>query len=408
MSLIVEVPTSKSITQRALFIAALAPSPTLILQPLDCDDSRHLRAALTALGTQIEWTAEQARVVPSSALTAQGRTVSCGNAGTAVRFGSCLSLISDGALVVDGDAHMRKRPIGPLGDSLAAMGVRVRYLGAQGCPPIELSRLAAAPRQVSVDTSLSSQYASGLLMVAPRLEQGLELELSGQLVSLPYLRMTVAMMQKAGAEVSWPTERSIVVSPGGYGGGSEARRINVEPDWSAAAFILAAGRILDRPILPAGLASTESASESLQGDAVIANMLEQIDRADRNDFDLTDAPDLIAPLTAACLFAQRPTRIRGAAHTRIKECDRVQVLCRGLRLLGADAHEHVDGLDLEPLRTLPSTSVRLDPESDHRMAMAFGIISLRIPSLEVTEPDCVSKSFPDFWQVLGTIRDATA
>jgi len=404
MSLCVDVPTSKSMTQRALFVAALAPSPTLIERPLDCDDSRHLRAALTALGTQIEWGDAPARVVPSGRLKAQGRTVTCGNAGTAVRFCSCLSLISDGALVVDGDAHMRKRPIGPLGESLTAMGVRVRYLGKEGCPPIELSREQPAPRRVSVDTSLSSQYASGLMMVAPRLEQGLELELSGQLVSVPYLRMTVAMMQQAGAEVSWPTERTILVRPGGYGAASE-RRVTVEPDWSAAAFILAAGRILGHPILPAGLSSTESARASLQGDAVIATMLEQIDQCERNDFDLTDAPDLIAPLAAACLFAKQPTRIRGAAHTRIKECDRVHVLCRGFRLLGADAREHDDGLDLEPLAALPSSTVRLDPESDHRMAMAFGIISLRIPTLKVSQPHCVSKSFPDFWPVLTTIRE---
>lgn len=387
-------PASKSMTQRALVLAALSPGTTRIDGPLVCDDSRYLTDLLRALGAEITWRDERAEVT-SAPLVAPSEPVFCGNAGTAVRFGSCLSLICEGPLAIDGDPHMRRRPIGALGDALGAMGMAVSYLEAPGCPPLRLTRVSEPPRRVRVDTSMSSQYASGLLLVAPRLPHGLELELGGSLVSQPYVAMTIAMMEHAGAEVTWPAPDRIVVRGGGY---PPVDTIDVEPDWSGAAFLIAAGHLtgleLEIPLL-------RDAERSLQGDAAFTTMVAAI-AAGATDLDLTDVPDLIAPLTAVCLFADHPTRIRGAAHTRIKECDRVAVLCRELRKVGAEMQEHDDGLDIAPLRA--PRAATLDPEDDHRMAMTFGLLSLRVAGIEVQSPGCVSKSFPDFWEKLKTIR----
>jgi 3-phosphoshikimate 1-carboxyvinyltransferase len=392
-----EAPTSKSMTQRALLIAALAEGPTRIERPLDCDDSRYLVGLLEALGCAVEAERDALTVMPAP-LVAGGKPVFCGNAGTAVRFGACLSLVCDGELVIDGDAHMRKRPIGPLADSLRELGITVKYLGAPGCPPIALARHAEAPASVAVDTSVSSQYASGLLLVAPRLAHGLVVELTGAMVSAPYLDMTIAMMRAAGAGVARPAPDVIEVSPQGYPARSAPRRIAIEPDWSAAAFVLAAGRLAGVPVEIPGLPSV-----SLQGDAVFAKLLESLDAGTR-ELDLRDAPDLIAPLAVLCLFAKQPTRIVGVAHARVKESDRIAVLARGFRQVGADVSELPDGLDIQPLSNPTREPVSLDPEDDHRMAMAFGLLSLRVAGITVRNPDCVSKSFPTFWEMLRELR----
>jgi 3-phosphoshikimate 1-carboxyvinyltransferase len=389
-------PGSKSMTQRALLLAALGQAPRVtVARPLWCDDSRYLTDLLRAMGVAVGWSDAAVEVTPAQ-LRAPDAPVFLGNAGTAVRFGACLALVVDGALAIDGDAHMQTRPLGALGDALATLGVEVEYLGSPGCVPIRLHRVAEPPREVAVDMSLSSQYASGLLLVAPRLAHGLAVELRGDLVSMPYLRMTAAMMQAAGARLRWEGERRLVVDPS-Y---AACEAMDVEPDWSAAAFLLAAGRIAGRPIEVEGLLPP---TRSLQGDAAFAAMLASID-AGAAELDLTDVPDLIAPLTVACLFADHPVRIRGAAHTRVKECDRVAVLCRELARAGAAMREHADGLDIEP-RDLADRAVELDPEDDHRMAMAFGILGLRLPGITVKNPGCVSKSFPDFWGALAKIRE---
>jgi len=403
MSLQLTAPTSKSMTQRALVIAALCEGQTTIERPLHCDDSRYLIGALRAMGCEVTSTETRLDITPAQ-LVAPQEPVFCGNAGTAVRFGSCLSLICDGVLTVDGNEHMRKRPIGPLGTCLEQMGLRVTYLERDGCPPLRLERRSEPPASTSIDTSLSSQYASGLLMVAPRLAQGLSLELSGALVSMPYVDMTVAMMRRAGAQIE-RRGRSIVVATGGYRSTSPQTLV-IEPDWSAAAFVLAAARIAAIDIEVVDLPSP---SASLQGDAAFVDMLATLDRSPVDgcyQFDLTDAPDLIAPLTAACLFAAAPSRIRGAAHTRVKECDRVAVLCTELSKLGAKLTMHDDGLDIEPLAQPPRGQWSLDPADDHRMAMTFGLVSLRVDGIEVQSPACVGKSFPDFWDVLAQIRAA--
>lgn len=402
MTVTIGIPGSKSMTQRALVIAALGDGPVTVRRALDCEDSRHLLALLSALGAGVERAGDDVRVDPKP-LRAPSAPVFCGNGGTVMRFGSCMALAAEGELTLDGDARMRERPFRPLGDALARLGVRVRYLGTDGFPPVALCRTAPPPAGVDVDGSQSSQFASGLLLAAPALPEGLAVRPAGARVSLPYLTMTTAMMARAGARVRWEADGSIVVEPGRYRTGALAEGLRVEGDWSAAAFFLAASAITGVAVEIPGL---EPPGESLQGDAAFATMLEELARPRDHHFDLGGTPDLLPPLAAAALFADRPSAIRGAAHARVKECDRIAVLIREFARAGARVVEHNDGMDILPLTVPSGAAVTLDPEGDHRMAMAFGLLSLRIPSVAVRDPECVGKSFPDFWCELAKVRDA--
>lgn len=397
-------PTSKSMTQRALVLATLADGPTRIVDPLDCDDARHLSELVRALGGRVTATEGILEVEPPPTERGQfhapTEAVFLGNAGTAVRFGAGLSLLVEGALTIDGDEHMRKRPLGPLVEALGQLGVEGRYLETPGCPPVTLVRRTAPGRRVRLDGSLSSQYASGLMMVGPRLPNGLSIHLEGAVVSRPYLAMTAAMMARAGVAPRL-SERDIEVTSGSYC----ASELVVEADWSGAAFLLAGGFIAGTEVEVPGLMPPGT---SLQGDAAFADMLTQLRQPPPNGtyrFDLTNAPDLIAPLVAACLFVDHPTVIRGAAHTRIKESDRVAVLATQLGRLGFRLTVHDDGLDITPGRDRGEPNPLLDPDHDHRMAMAFGLVSLRV-ALQVKNPSCVTKSFPTFWQRLAQLSQA--
>lgn len=407
----IDCPGSKSITQRALLIAALAEAPSTIYGALACDDSSALTAVLTRLGADVRWQGEQVDVTPPASLVERGvlvgdeRALDCGNAGTAMRFSACLSLLVEGALHLDGDARMRQRPLGPLLDALDALGIAATCSGRAGCPPVVLRRSSASvDHRVEIDTSLSSQYASGLALVAPRLETGLVLRLTGEQVSLPYLEMTTRMIARAGVHAHFDAPDTLSISPGRYAPPNQAQ--DVESDWSTASFLLAAAEILGGELTIPGLVAPE---RSLQGDAVFGAFVERLRAGEDQAFDLTDVPDLIAPLTALALFSRGHTTIHGAAHTRIKECDRIAVLATELSKIGATVRERDDGLEIAPLGDTAEgggAPITLDPANDHRMAMAFGLVGLRVPRLRVENPDCVSKSFPRFWEVLDELQQA--
>ena len=393
------VPSSKSMTQRALLIAALGPQPTCILNALVCDDSQHLSAGLRALGVGVQWRGHAVTVTPAP-LKPPRATIACGNAGSALRFLAAAALLVDGPITLDGNAYMRRRPIAGLADALAQLGVHPRYVGAVGCPPITLARTGPVLAAATVDGSLSSQYLSALLMVAPRLPAGLLLHVKGRVVSRPYVRMTVAMMRAAGASVRRQGD-GYVVQPGGYPLIKKHFPIAVEPDWSAAAFLLVAKRLCGSRLPIAGLGDPQ---QSLQGDAIIVSWLKQFDAPGDNTFDLSDHPDLIAPLTAMALFAAQPTLLTGVTHARVKECDRVLVLAQQLARVGARIEVGDDRMRVFPLRRPNRVAITLCPEHDHRMAMAFGLVSLRCPHITIAEPGCVSKSFANFWVELTKLR----
>ena len=390
------LPGSKSVTQRALVIAGLRPGPSTLVGALDCDDSRALSRGLTAMGRVVSWRGDQVRVA-SGALQRPKDVLFCGNAGTTLRFLSAFSLLIEGPLVLDGVERMRQRPIAGLGDALRQLGVELTYPLKDGFPPLRLERRKSA-FQAQVDTSLSSQFASALLLVAPLLEGGLYLDLVGAQVSRPYINMTLAMMQQAGARWKSHNEGArIVVEPGGY---QEATApYEVEPDWSTAGLVQAACFAAGTPFSVDRLLPPE---QSLQGDAKAIVFFKELEEVGEHRLDLSDQPDLLPPLSAAALFAPGESLFLGIAHTRVKECDRPKVLREAFAACGAVIEESHDRMVVRPA-PLSAPKQALDPADDHRMAMAFGVLQLRLPELKINSPECVSKSFPGWWQLLESI-----
>ena len=396
-------PGSKSQTQRALILAALAEGSSTINDPLICDDSRHLGQALEDLGIQIERSPGSWHVGGGvSRLKAPVAPLDCGEGGTTLRFLAPLSSLVDGGLVLEGRGRLRSRPVAEMIQALKGLGVEARLPPRSGPPdagspnlPLSLERQGRPGSSVvTVNASRSSQFLSGMLMVAPCLPAGLRLAaVTGQgpaMVSRPYVEMTLAAMGAFGVQVE-QQQGTFEVQPAGY---SPCPAYPVEGDWSAGAFLLAAARITGRQVEVPNLNP-----DSVQGDRAMAGFMEELDRRRPHRFDLTHCPDLIAPLAVACaIAASDPCQIVGAAHTRLKESDRVSVLARGLERAGICVGERDDGLEIEPASGLRPTT--LDPRGDHRMAMAFGLLSLREPGIRVEDPGCVSKSYPDFWDDL--------
>lgn len=392
MTVVCAVPGSKSVTQRALVLAALADGPSELRGALDCDDSRHLRVALRALGIAIADGDPACWHVSPGALRAPDHSLECGNAGTTLRFLAALALLLDAPLTLDGDAQLRRRPLGELVDALAVLGLAATWSGRPGCPPVTLRRTGGTGDAVTVESGRSSQFASALLLAAARLPHGLLVRPAGAVVSRPYLELTMRCLRAFGVVVT-ETPDGLRVAPGGPHGAS----FEVEGDWSAAAFLLAAARIAGRPVRLRNLRD-----DSAQGDRAIVELLAGLDGPPPRQFDLRHCPDLLPPLAAAAAFASGPTTITGVAHARIKESDRVAVLADGFRRAGVRVTELADGLQLEPGEE--PGAVTLDPHDDHRMAMAFGLLGLRRRGLRISNPECVSKSFPAFWHELERLR----
>jgi 3-phosphoshikimate 1-carboxyvinyltransferase len=387
-------------TQRALILAALSRGPVTIAGALECDDSRYLTDLLREIGATVHWNGDVALVDSTRGLRSKGTRVYCGNAGTTVRFGSCLALVVDGSIELDGDEQMRQRPLGALVQSLRTLGLDCTFLQREGCPPLRLQRGGRPVAEtVEIESSLSSQYVSGLLLVSGRLPRGLRVILRGEVVSRPYLEMTVAMIERVGGRASFFDSQTIQVEPAEY----QAERIEIEPDWSTAALILAAAEVLGVAVKIGGLVAVD---QSLQGDASFGEMLVKRREAGPQCYDLRDTPDLIAPLAAIAAFAPGSTSIAGVAHARVKECDRIGVLCRELSRVGLKVVELADGLVIEPAALRSEQRVVLEPQNDHRMAMAFGIIASRVPGVDIAQRECVSKSYPGFWRLMDELRQA--
>jgi 3-phosphoshikimate 1-carboxyvinyltransferase len=422
----IRVPTSKSVTQRALVLAALTPGASRVLEPLRCDDSQVLLSALERFGVYVSRGDRSLSLHGEGQLRAPPEPLHLGNAGTAMRFCAALTLLADGPVTLDGDPAMRRRPMAGLLRALQRCGARVQEHGRPGCPPLTLTPPAdpgAVPAEVSLDPSGSSQQLSALLLVAPRLARGLRVRLTGTLPSRPYVDLTLAILRDFGAtaqalgatdprvDAGGPVDRvptgrepgapsdslgGAAASPRIYHvarGGLHARDYRVEGDHSSASYPLAAGFLTNHPVQV-----TNVRPDSPQGDRVFPVLLDRLDAPGPRTFDLSDTPD-IAPTVATCaLFSTGQTTLVGLAHLRIKESDRLAVLTRAFRQVGADVQEHDDGLVIHP-RPLHG-HVTLDPAHDHRMAMCFGLLGLRLPDIQISDRQCVTKSYPGYFEML--------
>ncbi|UCG15687.1 MAG: 3-phosphoshikimate 1-carboxyvinyltransferase [Phycisphaerales bacterium] len=410
---VVRLPGSKSLTNRALIVAALADGPSRLTGVLLADDTHHMLGALQELGIE-------AAVDPDTCvadirgcagyLPAGEADLFCGNSGTTMRFCTALCGLGHGRYRLDGTPRMRQRPIGQLVEVLQLLGAPVRFLDRQGYPPLEVRGRGLGGGHVAFDSPPSSQLISAILMAAPRARGDVMVEVTGQVVSAPYIRMTLAVLEAFGVStvdrINDSGGRFIVPAPQPYRG----REYAIEPDASNASYFLSAAALAGGRVTVEGLGT-----RSTQGDARFVDVLERMGcRVDRDpnrltvhglatgqtlrglEIDLNDMPDMVQTLAVLALFADGPTRIANVQNLRIKETDRLSALAYELTNRGATVDERPDGLTIHPPDwVLPGAVNTYD---DHRMAMSFALAGLAADGIVINDPECTAKTFPDFFE----------
>lgn len=395
----VAVPGSKSLTARLLVLSALAEGPSLLRAPLRARDTELMAGALRALGVQVRDEGADWAVSPGPLRGPASLDV--GNAGTVARFLPAVASLAQGQVTLDGDPRVRERPLGPLLTALAELGAELSTLSA--LPLTVHGRGSLRGGAVTVDASSSSQLVSGLLLSAPRTEVGVTLRHAGPpLPSGPHVAMTVAELRASGARVDDGEPGVWRVEPGPLRG----REVAVEPDLSSASAFLAAALVTGGEVVLAGWpaattqpgrlmpalleamgASTELTAQGLvvRGEGRVRGL----------DADLRDHPEAVTVLAALAVLADGPSRLRGVAHLRGQETDRLRALAEELGRLGARVSETADGLAIEPA---PLAGATLDPRGDHRLAMAYAVVGLAVPGVRVLDVATVAKTVPDFVQ----------
>ncbi|MCI0182749.1 3-phosphoshikimate 1-carboxyvinyltransferase [Sulfoacidibacillus ferrooxidans] len=410
----VRVPGSKSITNRALPMAALANGTTRLRGALFSDDSRYFIQSLRRLGYQVDTDEEAKEVVVYGAGInplhhTHGLDLFIGNSGTSARFLSAFVSLGEGRYRIDGVQRMRERPIAALLTALRGLHVRIDDELGTGCPPILIEANGITGGTVEMSGKDSSQFVSGLLLAAPYAKTAVSIVVQGELVSAPYVEMTLAMMRQFGVEVN-QVGHVFHVSPGNY----IAQDYAIEPDASGASYFLAAAAISGGTVKIVGLSK-----QSLQGDThfvqVLANMGCRIDYGQDwielsgpkegltgIDVDLFDMSDMVPTLAAIAPFAHGKVRIRNVANIRMKETDRIRACVTELHRLGVTVVEFDDGLEIEPCERLRE-GVTIHTYDDHRMAMAFAITGLRVPGTRIENPGCTAKTYPEFFSQLESV-----
>jgi 3-phosphoshikimate 1-carboxyvinyltransferase len=407
---VVPVPGSKSLTNRALVIGALAQGTTRLSNALFSDDTVVMVEALRALGFDVDVDPADLRMTVcglGGRIPADAAELYVGNAGTAARFLTAMVALGRGRYRLNGAPRMRERPIQDLTDALNALGGAV--MSPSGCPPVVVEARGLRGGAVTVRGETSSQFVSAVLMVAPYAAEAVDLSVDGALVGAPYVEMTLAVMREFGARIDRPALRRFHI-PGGQR--YRARDYAVEPDASGAAYFPAAAAITGGRVRVPGLTAA-----SLQGDVGIVDLFERmgcaVDRGDAYlevrgsqglhgvDADLSAMSDQTMTIAAVAPFASGPTRIRGVAHIRHQESDRLAATAAGLRRLGQEVEEYDDGLRIIPKPVKPAV---VPTCGDHRIAMAFALVGLRVPGVVIADPECVTKTFPDFFDRLETLR----
>ena len=413
------MPGSKSISNRALLLAALADGSTLLLDLLDADDTRVMRDALSALGVDLE-AADGGLLVRGCAGRFPRREAQLflGNAGTAFRSLTAALAFAGGRYVLDGVPRMRERPIGDLVDALNDLGARIRYLEQRGFPPLSIEPAhTLTDSHVAVRGDVSSQFLSGLLMAAPMVAptDGLDVAVEGTLISKPYVSMTISLMRRFGVTVKEQGGR-FVVPPGVY---RSPGRFVVEGDASGASYFLALGAIAGGPVRIEGVGR-----DSVQGDVRFAEALAAMGagvevgegfiearapvsgRLRAIDADFNHIPDAAMTIAVAALFADGTTTLRNIGSWRVKETDRIAAMATELRKLGARVDEGGDWLSVTPPERWQEATI--DTYDDHRIAMCFSLAAAAGLPVHVRDPKCVAKTFPDYFERLAALTGGEA
>ncbi|MER3382298.1 3-phosphoshikimate 1-carboxyvinyltransferase [Pectobacterium aroidearum] len=409
------LPGSKSVSNRALLLAALSEGKTRLTNLLDSDDVRHMLTALTALGVEYHLSSDRT-VCEITGLggvftASQPLELFLGNAGTAMRPLAAALCLTDGDIVLTGEPRMKERPIGHLVDALRQGGAKIDYLEQENYPPLRLHG-GFQGGEISVDGSVSSQFLTALLMTAPLAAQDTQISIQGDLVSKPYIDITLHMMKAFGIEVRNENYQRFFVagrqqyrSPGDY---------LVEGDASSASYFLAAAAIKGGVVRVTGVGRN-----SVQGDIRFADVLERMgaivrwgedyiecERGELHaiDMDMNHIPDAAMTIATAALFAQGgTTTLRNIYNWRVKETDRLAAMAIELRKVGAEVEEGNDYIRITPPAKLKAAEI--GTYNDHRMAMCFSLVALSDTPVTILDPKCTAKTFPDYFEQLARLSE---
>jgi len=409
---VVKIPGSKSYSQRALVIATLAEGTSSLRNLLFAEDTEYMMAALCLLGVEITETGDEVLVKGTGGrIISPGKPIFLGNNGTALRFLTSAVSLGEGRFVLTGEKRLRERPVKPLIDALAKLGVLVRTEEGSGFPPVTIDARGLDGGNVTFSNVASSQYISSLLISAPYAQGDVEIKLHGHTVSQPYIEMTLEAMRLFGVEVGREGKDQFRIKSGQRYG---ARPYTVEGDASTASyFFLAAalcrGRVRVLNINPL----------SLQGDIRLLETLENLGctvvrgddwveitggalRAGDYTIDMGDMPDMVPTLAVLAAFRDGRTVIDNVSHLRIKESNRIAALVKEISRMGVGAEETADGLIVTGGRP---QAAEIETYNDHRIAMSFAIAGLVVPGMKIVNPQCVGKSFPTFWEELERLNN---
>ncbi|MFD7434279.1 3-phosphoshikimate 1-carboxyvinyltransferase [Streptomyces sp. NPDC059861] len=405
---VVDIPGSKSLTARALFLAAAADGVTTLRRPLRSDDTEGFAEGLTRLGYRVGRTPDiwQIDGRPQGPPATEA-DVFCRDGATTARFLPALAATGHGTYRFDASPQMRRRPLLPLTRALRDLGVDLRHEEAEGHHPLTVRAAGVEGGEVTLDAGQSSQYLTALLLLGPLTRRGLRIEVT-DLVSAPYVGMTLAMMRAFGVEVR--REGDVFVVPSG---GYRATTYAIEPDASTAGCFFAAAALTGGEVTVPGLGTG-----ALQGDLAFVDVLRRMGaqvevgadrttvrgtgRLDGLTVTMRDISDTMPTLAAIAPFASGPVRIEDVANTRVKECDRLEACAENLRRLGIEVATGPDWIEIRPGRPEPAD---IKTYGDHRIVMSFAVTGLRVPGITYDDPDCVRKTFPGFHEAFAALRD---
>ncbi|WP_372492160.1 3-phosphoshikimate 1-carboxyvinyltransferase [Kineosporia corallincola] len=409
------VPGSKSVTARALVIAALAPGRTRLIEPLVAADTLAFAAAVRDLGPDVVqepgvWTVTGLPDGPTGASAGPAK-LWCHDSGTAARFLPALAALGHGQVVIDASEQMRARPMAPLLGALRDLGVRVRAAPGDRLP-LEIDADGIEGGEVRLDAGVSSQYLTALCLVAPATRRGLRIRLS-DVVSVPYVRMTLAMMRDFGVESSWEGD-TVVIPPGTYTPGD----YRVEADASTASYFFAAAALTGDTVTVPGLGERSHQGDLRFATEVLASMGCTV-RVTGDSTTVTgpgqlrspgtvvmrDISDTMMTLAAIAPFADAPVRIADVANCRVKESDRIDAMATALTACGITVRTGPDWIEVHPGEP---HGARVATRADHRIAMSLSVTGLRTPGIELDDPGCVAKTFPAFHEEFAAVREAWA